>query len=137
MPLGSFVDAGTIPRPLVLGRTLRLVFGGGALFYFIWNIVVFDGRVGSDIPVAGYWVGVGFAFWYLPDLVDITLGRAWGRWPQVAVLPIALALVIADLVAYESGWGPPLGWGLFIMVELFFVTLGVSFLLAGALAVPG
>ncbi|MEE9249396.1 MAG: hypothetical protein V3U79_11985 [Dehalococcoidia bacterium] len=137
MPLGSFVDAGSIPRPLILGRTLRLAFGGGALFYFIWNIIAFDDRVGSDIPAVGYWVGVGFAFYYLSDLVDITFGRAWGRWPHVAVLPIALALVIADLVAYESGWGPPLSWGLFIMVEFFFVTLGISFLLAGALGVPG
>ena len=55
----------------------------------------------------------------------------------VALLPLALGLVVADLVAYGSGWGPPLGWGLFVFVEFFYGYLGISFLLGAVYAVPG
>jgi hypothetical protein len=69
-----------------------------ALFYFVWNISRYTDLVGSSVP--GYWVGVGFAFWYLSDLFVVGFSRNWGRWLQLAVFPLVLALVIADLVAY-------------------------------------
>ena len=137
MPLGDFQEAGTVPKPLPIGRVGRLVFGAGALFYFVWNIIQLSTRVSSDVPPVGYFVGVGFAFWYFSDLVVVGFSRGWGRWPQAAVLPFALALVVADLVAYGSAWGPPLGWGVFVFTELFFGYIGISFLLAAILAVPG
>ena len=55
----------------------------------------------------------------------------------MAVLLLVLALVVADLVAYGSGWGPPLGWGLFVFTTFFFGYIGMSFLLAAMFAVPG
>ena len=137
MPLGDFAEAGTIPRPLPIGRTARFLTGVGALFYFTWNIIQFSDRVGSDVPPVGYFVGVAVAWWYLSDLFVVGLSLRWGRWPQAAVILIAIALVVVDLVAYESGWGPPLGWGAFLLVELFFGYIGISFLLASAFAVPG
>lgn len=137
MPLGDFVEAGTIPRPLPIGRVARLVFGAGALFYFIWNITQYSDRVGSEIPEVGYWVGVGIAYWYFSDLVDVGFSRSWGRWPQAAIIPLAAALVVAGLVAYENAWDLPLSWGVFILVEIFFGFIALSFLLAGTLAVPG
>ena len=82
-------------------------------------------------------MAVGFAFWYLPDMVDVGLTRTWGRWPQAVAAGVALALVVADLVAYGSAWGPPLGWSLFMLTELFYGLIGVSFVLAAVLAVPG
>ena len=54
MPLGDFVEAGTTPRPLPIGRAERLLFGVGALFYFIWNIIKYSEGISSDIPVSGY-----------------------------------------------------------------------------------
>ena len=137
MPLGDFQEAGTIPRPLPLGRALRLLFGVGCIFLFIWYISEYTALVGSDVPDAGFWVAFGFAFWYLPDMVVVGFSRAWGRWPQAVAAGVALALVAADLVAYGSAWGPPLGWSLFMLTELFYGLLGVSFVLAAVLAVPG
>ena len=107
MPLGDFVEAGKTPKPLRIGRTMRFVFGLGASFYFVWNIVVFSDRVGEELPNAGYFVGVAAAWWYLSDAVIVGLGLRWGRWPQIAVVPIAAVLVVASLVAYGSAWGPP------------------------------
>ena len=137
MPLGDFVEAGTLLKPLPIGRMARLLAGVGALFYFVWNITQLSGRVGSDVPPVGFFIGVAFSLWYFSDLVVVGLSRPWGRWPQVAVLPLVLALVVADLVAYGSGWGPPLGWGLLVFVEFFYGYIGISFLLAATYAVPG
>ena len=137
MPLGDFVEAGTTPKPLPIGRTGRFLLGVGALSYFVWNVTQVSDRVSSDVPAIGYLVGVAIAWWYFSDLVVVGFSREWGRWPQVAVLPFVLALVLADLLAYEGAWGPPLGWGLFVFDEFFFGFIGISFLLSAIFAVPG
>ena len=139
MPLGDFVEAGTSPRPLLIGRTGRLAFGVFTLFVFVVNLVDYEAFVSTDAsdPDVLYWIAVGFAWWYFSDLVVVGFSRRWGRWPQAAVFPFALALVVADLVAYEGAWGPPLGWGVFSFTEFFILFIGISFLLAAIFAVPG
>ena len=114
-----------------------MLFGVGAVSYFIWNIIQWSDRVGSDVPFVVYLVLVGVAWWYFSDLVVVGFSRKWGRWPQLAVLPTVLALVVADLVVYGSGWAPPLGWGLFLFSEFYFGYIGISFMLAVMFAVPG
>ena len=104
MPLGDFVESGSMAKPLPIGRVVRLLSGGGTLFYFGWLIINFPELVGSDAPHWGWWIGVGFAFWYFPDLVTVGFSRSWGRWPQAAALLLALALVVVDLVAYGRVW---------------------------------
>ena len=137
MPLGDFVEAGTTPRPLSIGRVARLAIGTGFGFYFVWNILQFSERVSADIPVSGYWIAVGVAFWYFSDLVVVGFGRSWGRWPQVAVFPFAVALVVADLVAYGQIGDLPLAWGVFLFTEFVWGYFAISFFLAALFAVPG
>ena len=97
MPLGDFVEAGTTPKPLRIGRTLRLVFGLGATSYFVWNLVVYNDRVGSDSINAGYLVGVAFAWWYLSDAFVVGLGLKWGRWPQIVAISVAGVLAVVEI----------------------------------------
>ncbi len=137
MPLGDFVEAGSAPRPLPIGRVTRFAFAIGAGFYFIWNILQYTERAGSDFPVNGYWIGVVFAWWYFSDLVVVGFGRRWGRRPKVAVLPVVLALVVTDLVAYGQIWDLPLAWGVFLSTEIVFGFFAISFFLAATFAVPG
>ena len=137
MPLGDFVEAGSTPKPLLIGRMGRLAFGVGAGFYFIWNITQSGERAGSDVPVSGYWVGVAFAWWYFSDLVVVGFSRTWGRWPQAATAPVVAALLVGGLAAYGSAWAPPLAWGIFVFSEFFYGVIAVSFLLAATFAVPG
>ena len=96
-------------RPLPIGRTGRLLFGAGTLFFFVWLIINREDFVGSRVPELGWWIGIGFAFWYFSDLVVVGFSRPWGRRPQAAALLVALALIVADLAAYEDIWAPPLG----------------------------
>ncbi len=137
MPLGDFVEAGTTPKPLIVGRLGRLLFGLGAGFYFIWNIIQQEERVSADIPVSGYWIGFGFAWWYFSDLVVVGFSRRWGRWPQVAVAPVIVALLIASLVAYGDVWDLPIAWCVYVFTEFFYGLISISFLLGAILAVPG
>ena len=137
MPLGDFVEAGTTPKPLRLGRTLRFVFGLGATSYFVWNIVRFTDLVGTDSIDVGYLIGVAAAWWYLSDAFIVGFGLQWGRWPQIAVFPIALGLLVIGLVAGGVEWGTPLQWGAYIMSQFWFGFIGPSFILAALFAVPG
>ena len=90
----------------------------------------------SGIEV-GWWVGVFFALYYLPDLFVVGLSRPWGRWPQTAALLIATGLLVVDFSAYGSGWAPPLAWAIFTFTAFFYGLIGLAFLLAAFLAVPG
>ena len=137
MPLGDFQDAGTLPKPLAIGRTGRFLAAAGTGFYFAWNIFQKSDWIDSGVLNAPEWIGVGFAFWYFADLVDVGLTRSWGRWPQAILLVAALLVLGAGAAAYRDAWTPPLAWFVFIMTELFYALLFVSFLLAALLAVPG
>ena len=137
MPLGDFVEPGTIPKPLSIGRAGRFVFGVGALAFFVWLVIHGDPLAGSSGLNLGLLAGALFAFYYLPDLVIVGFTRPWGRWPQAAVLLIGLFLLTVDIVAYGTIWAPPLGWGVYIFTAFFYGLIGTAFLVAATLAVPG
>ena len=61
LPLGDFVEAGTLLKPLPIGRTARFLAGAGALFYFVWNITQVSNRIDSDVLPVGLFVGVAFS----------------------------------------------------------------------------
>lgn len=67
--------------------------------------------------------------------VGLSLPR--GRLAQLGALIIGAVLIGVDFAVYQSAWGPPLGWGVFTFTALFYLSLGISFLIAAFLAVPG
>ena len=137
MPLGNFVEAGTTPKPLPIGRVARFLFGLGTGFYFVWNFIQFSDRVNFGLPETVSFVGVFFAWWYFSDLMVVGFSRPWGRWPQIAIIAAIVALVIIDLVLYGSAWGLPLAWGLFLLTQFVYGAFAISFVLAALFAVPG
>ena len=139
MPLGDFVEAGTIPKPLIIGRMGRVGLGAFLLFVFIVNLIDYEAFTTSDIsdPDVFYWIAVAVSWWYFSDLVVVGFSREWGRWSQAAIVLLAVPLVVAGLLAYDSAWAPPLSFGVFVFTESFFGALSVSLLLAAVFAVPG
>ena len=137
MPLGDFAEPGTTPRPLAIGRATRLGFGILLGFFFILNLLYYADLTGADFPVSTYWLSVVYAWWFFADSVVVGFGLGWGRWPRVAVLPVVLALVLVDLLAYGRIWDLPLAWGVFGFTEFVLGFFTISFLLAATLAVPG
>ena len=86
MPLGDFVQPGTVPNPLAIGRTGRLLFGVGALFYVAWLIFERDALIWTSGIDLGLWIGILFALYYWPDLFVVELSQPWGRWPQAGAI---------------------------------------------------
>ena len=136
MPLGDFTTPGTTPRPLAIGRVIRLGFGIFLGFFFL-NLLYYTHLTKSDFPLNTYWLSVGYAWWFFSDLVVVGFGRKWRRWPQVTVLLVVLALVLVDLVAYGQIWDLPLAWGIFLFTEFVLGLFAISFFLAASFAVPG
>ena len=137
MPLGDFADPGTTPTPLAIGRVIRLGFGIFLGFFFLLNLLYYTRLTKSDFPLNTYWLSVVYAWWFFSDLVVVGFSRKWGRWPQVAVLPVVLALVVTDLVVYGQIWDLPLAWGVFLFTEFVVGFFAVSFFQAAIFAVPG
>ena len=141
MPLGDFAVPGTTPRPLAIGRASRLAFAVLIGIVFTLILLNYTYLTDSEFHVSGYsiayWIAVVAAWAGFSDLVVVGFGRRWGRWPQVAVLPVALALVLIDLVAYGEIWDLPLAWGVFLFTEFFFAFVAISLFLAAIFAVPG
>ena len=137
MPLGDFVEAGTTPKPLRIGRTLRFVFGVGGLAFFVWNFVHFSDLVATETLNVGYLVGAAFAWWYLSDAFVVGFGFPWGRWPQIVAITAAVALLMVGVAIEGIAWGTPLQAGLFVMTQFWFGFSGLSFIFAALFAVPG
>lgn len=53
----------------------------GALYYFAWLISRREDLIATTGIDVGWWIGVFFALYYLPDLFTVGLSRPWGRWP--------------------------------------------------------
>ncbi len=134
----SFEKPGTFPRPGLVGRGIRLVAGAVLLYFFVVVLRNFPAYVSSQVPTHPLlWAGVAFSVYALPEVAGIPFGRDLGRWPRLVFGGLGVAAVIFNLARYSSWWGPPLGLLLFLLLAYVTGALGISFLLAGALAVPG
>ena len=141
MPLGDFAEPGTTPRTLAIGRVSRLAFAVLIGIVFTLILLNYAYLTDSEFHVSGYsiayWIAVVAAWNAFSHLVEVGFGRRWGRWPQVAVLPVVLALVLIDLVAYGEIWDLPLAWGVFLFTGFVYGFTAISFFLAATFAVPG
>ena len=61
MSLGGFVQPGTIPKPLAIGRNGSLLFGVGALFYAPWLIFERDALIWTSGIAPAAYIALGIA----------------------------------------------------------------------------
>ena len=134
---GGFQESGSLPAPKVVGRLVRVASGIGSLALFVWFLTSYDRLTDNNVPDIGWWIAVAIAFYYLPDMINVGLTLRLGRLPQIAALIVIVGLVIIDLAAYGTAWEAPLAWFFFLLAAAFYGSLGISFLVAGALGVPG
>ncbi len=137
MSSGEFQKPNTIARPQVFGRILRLGLGVFTLWAFVYFIINFDFVIRSEIPHPAYWIIPAVAFWSLSDVVNIGFGRNWGRRPQLAVAALGVVIALVGFIVEGVLWSLPLAWFVYLLGQLVFFPLGVSFLLAAVIAVPG
>ncbi|MHC4676935.1 MAG: hypothetical protein ACYTBZ_31005 [Planctomycetota bacterium] len=133
----EFREPGTFPTPGLFGRVVRIVAGLFLIYFFIKTITGYKSYVAYSLPGGTWWIGAAAGFYFLSDVVNIGFARSWSRWPQAVALFLALGAVVFDLFQYGNIWGPPLGMLIYILMVFVLGALGLSFLLAGILAVPG
>ena len=126
-----------LPKPGPIGRSVRLALGLLLLYFAVYALTHY--RLGGS-PSArdlGVWIGLAFAVYYLPDVINLGLGRSFGRWPLFVA---ATAVVVAGLIDRVSGGtfvGPAFGLIFVVLIVYAFTHIGLSLILAAIIAAPG
>lgn len=135
-----FTEAGSLPLPGPLGRLARLLLGVAILFWFVPELL----RALASVPAARtlptnpvFWFVVLITLVNTGHVVNLGLGRAWGRRPQIVVLALGAIALVASLVIYGRAWAPPLAAMTFGWLIVINLPLGVAFVLAALLGTPG
>jgi hypothetical protein len=134
----KFDETGTLPRPGLIGRLVRLAYGVLCLWYvdsliqMYPNLLAADGHIGAAV-----WIGVFPGLFLISYVVNIGYSRAWKKWP--AIVSAASFIGIASYGYLAEGavetdalaraiWG----WELYL-----FVHLGMAYVLAAIIRTPG
>ena len=126
-----------LPKPGPVGRGARLVLGAVLLLLTVLTLLSFRGYVRIGAPSGAWWLLAAASVYVLPQVMDIGFGRAWGVRSQAAAVLVAAAAVALDLILFRNLWGPPFGALLYGAGSAVLGFTGLSFVLAGLLAVPG
>lgn len=129
-----FDSPGTLLRPRLIGRVVRLVLG----LYLVYSVYLVFAYIGptrfSDVNVL-IWLAV--TIWLTPYVVNIGWGRHWGMWPRLALLGLWAAAVLLNLTLEGALLGP-VSWPVIKWTSLYVMGhLGLSFVLAAVIATPG
>ncbi len=125
-----------LPRPRIIGRVVRLIFGLG-LLYLVWPLSRY--RLGGTVDMAAVmpWVGLLFALWVSPEVVNLGFGRRWGQAPRFVAAALLALSALVDLTLIRSPFGPVFGFSYVIFLGYVYVHLGLSFVVAAVAAAPG
>lgn len=132
-----FDEPGTLRKPGPLGRVVRLLLGVW-LLYVIWTYWSYPQVFArEDLPPWSALLGIGFALWLIPPVVNIGFGVDWRAWPRHAAAGVMLVWVILIAVLEGGWWSPALGRYAWLLCIYVFGHLGLSFVLASVIGTPG
>ena len=137
MPL-ELVDQGSIIRPGPIGRLVRLLLGGFCL-YGLWELT----SIASDFIERPIELLPNLALMILLVLcifnyvVNIGFGKNWNFYPVLLSVLIISAVAFFSFLISGSPSSPALGIVILIWVGYFYAHLGISFVIAAAIATPG
>ena len=134
-------SAGTLPRPGPVGRGLRLALGL-AVLYLLAGIISALPELASGVNLANplTWLGMGYLIYAMPEILWMLFSRR-RRWRARHVrAATAGGLILAagiDFAATGSPNGGALGLAYGLVLAAVLGVLGISFLVAAAVAAPG
>ncbi len=126
-----------LPKPGPIGRSVRLALGLFLLYFAVYALTHY--RLGGS-PSArdlGVWIGLAYAVYFLPDAINLGLGRTWGRWPLFVATTAVLVAGLIDLVSSGTFVGPAFGLIVFVLIVYAFTHIGLSLIVAAIIAAPG
>ncbi len=134
----QLVAQGSLERPGPIGRLARLALGL-VCAYALHELILYRVSITST-PVTvlpNLTVMVLAAILIINYVVNIGFGRSFGRWPSYISIAIALMLAIVSWLKFGTVDHPVLGLALWFWLVYFYLHLGISFVLAAAIATPG
>jgi len=134
----TFEKQGSLEKPGIYGRLVRLAIGLYLLYLSYSLITDFQHFIDNGIPLnGGNLAGLFIGFWVLPYVVNIGWSINSKRAPQTVVIAVSLLLAGIDYLNGGVIYGPFLK--IFTMAWFFYVAvhLGISMLIAALIATPG
>jgi len=130
-----------LPKPGLIGRTVRFLIGGVLLFAFVNELgqahAVLATQPGWRLPGSWWWLVAIVFSWKIPGMLKDGFGLDWKQWPIAGSLVLAAGAIIWDRLDYGALWAWPLG--LLVLLLILFVLLyaGLSYVIVGLVATPG
>ena len=134
----QLVEEGSLDRPGPIGRIVRLVLGI-VCSYALYQLIVYRASIiATPVSVlANLTVMVLAALFIINYVVNIGFGKSFGRWPSYVSIAAVLLFAMMSWLAFGTPDHPMLGVVLWLWLVYFYLHLGVSFVLAAAIATPG
>ena len=134
-----FVEQGTLEKPLVIGRLVRLALGAPMLYGVYQTSMGLPYILENGFPVRniGLWVATALAFWIIPPVINIGFSLNTHRLSQWIIAGVSLVLGGYHYFAQGVVMGYALGIFTVAWVYYWLVHLGFSFILSAILATPG
>ena len=131
-------EQGTLPKPGLVGRLVRLSFGLLCLYYVYILLIVRDVLVLTDGSIRPLlWSGFVFGLILVSYVVNIGFSRSWKKWP--AIVSVVLILGAAGVNYFVSGnvEGQITAVILHLWLLYIFCHLGLAFILSTIIGTPG
>ena len=129
-----------LPKPGVIGRTVRFAAGGALLYFFVTVLrqasAFLARQPGWRVPQGDWRLAGNICLYALPRVLKDSFDLNW-KWPFLALVVLGGGAIIADRFEYHALWAWPLGLLVFLLTLLVLGCGGASFLIAGFIARPG
>lgn len=134
----ELITAGSLTRPGMVGRMLRMSLGVAC--YFALYQLIMSGEHIVNHPVStlpNMIIIAGVAICIVNYVVNIGFGKSWGRWPSIVSMAVMGVIALATTLVLGTPDHWLLGMVYWSWLFYFYLHLGSSFLLASILATPG
>jgi hypothetical protein len=134
----ALVEEGALGRPGPVGRFVRLVLGIACLYAIYELLLYHEAIINTPLSVLPNiaLLAIG-AILIISYVVNIGFGVSWGRWPSYVSVAAALLFATMSWLAFGTPDHPLFGMALWGWLVYFYLHLGLSFVLAAAIATPG
>lgn len=134
----QFLEPGSLSKPGMVGRSVRLIFGMFCI-YALWQLFTVAPYVISDpfTYLANLVLMIAFALCLINYVVNLGFSRNWRNYPLLVSLVWFGSIAVFGYLAGAEFWNRLFGISLLLWLGYFFAHLGISFLLAAILGTPG
>lgn len=134
----ELVDKGTLTRPGLIGRLVRLALGVLCLYGFLELVIVAPHFIQRPIELLPNLVLMIFVVLCVFNyVVNIGFGKNWKSYPLYLSLILFCFVALVSFMLTGSPDSSLLGFLIIVWMGYFYLHLGISFILAAILATPG